>query len=677
MPEDFDFSQLPQNQTFKAMPLSDKYGYLAHVSPTFKTMRPEDQQGYVQHLTGGPEPTPSSTNFEQDRTPQEGFLGAAWNDVKGAAKGVASMAVRPYTEAYKGYQEGGIGEGAKRGGMALLEGPLGSPVDNVADVAEQNERQKKAGYSAPYRAATALTKGAGILNPQAMEESAATGDEAGVYGHTVLPLAAAASPLLAEGAGKVTDLLPSRDAIATSMRTPKGALTPRVRGAAEIGGGLLGATAGGIGLGGGGALGGFFMGSRVGSRLADLAIPLRLPPEIGTPENPGYMAKLPTRMPPKAAAPGGFTVDRPEPQPNRPITTQTPLAEFAARQAAAPPVATAASKLPGVNVIPEPRPEFPGETPKYMASIPRGRLPGLAAAGKPGAGEQLQQLGKTVLYTPPEGYPGPRVEQAPTSPTAQTKAPLGSLLVKPKNGNGLGIKVPSYADQFPSEKPVGVLRNLKSDSGSLNIGSQFPSEPPRPPIPLAEAVRAPKPQEQPLAVKPVRTPTVEKNVDTETVDRNRMANLASQVRNLNNDLRTAKSYQRVRTLTTSLREKGAELDALKDKYGTSKPTGGEEPKGTFSGESKVGTVAREKVGSPKASKTPTYDAMENDGKEWAASYAESLKHMPQALQDPEMKDLKRYGDLGTPLKERIALREKARKQSSFLPNIDLSGTMAA
>lgn len=74
MPDDFDFSQLPKNETFKAMSLADKYGYLSHVSPTFQKMAPEDQQGYVQHLTGGPAPTAATISAEPDK---KGFAGEA------------------------------------------------------------------------------------------------------------------------------------------------------------------------------------------------------------------------------------------------------------------------------------------------------------------------------------------------------------------------------------------------------------------------------------------------------------------------------------------------------------------------------------------------------------------------------------------------------------------------
>lgn len=53
-----------------------------------------------------------------------------------------------------------------------------------------------------------------------------------------------------------------------------------------------------------------------------------------------------------------------------------------------------------VSYFPEPRNEFEGETPNYMASVPRDELSEMAARGKPGAGRQLQQLGKPVLYLP-------------------------------------------------------------------------------------------------------------------------------------------------------------------------------------------------------------------------------------------------------------------------------------
>jgi hypothetical protein len=58
------------------------------------------------------------------------------------------------------------------------------------------------------------------------------------------------------------------------------------------------------------------------------------------------------------------------------------------------------SRSTGVAIVPEPRLQFAGETPNYMASVPRPRLERLALSGKPGAATQLQQLGQPTLYIP-------------------------------------------------------------------------------------------------------------------------------------------------------------------------------------------------------------------------------------------------------------------------------------
>ncbi len=78
--------------------------------------------------------------------------------------------------------------------------------------------------------------------------------------------------------------------------------------------------------------------------------------------------------------------------------------------------------------IPEPRPALPTDRPGAMYSVPREQLPGLAAQGTPGAGDVLRNTGKTILYEPPSGYPGPRVSQGatrivlPAAPSADTLA---------------------------------------------------------------------------------------------------------------------------------------------------------------------------------------------------------------------------------------------------------------
>ncbi len=56
----------------------------------------------------------------------------------------------------------------------------------------------------------------------------------------------------------------------------------------------------------------------------------------------------------------------------------------------------------GITFVPEPRPAFAGENEGYMASTPREELLGLAKMRKPGAGTQLQQIGKPIIYIPKE-----------------------------------------------------------------------------------------------------------------------------------------------------------------------------------------------------------------------------------------------------------------------------------
>ena len=469
MPDDFDFSQLPKNETFKAMSLADKYGYLSHVSPTFQKMAPEDQQGYVQHLTGGPAPTAATISAEPDK---KGFAGEAGTLLKNQA---ASLAGGPYA-AYQAYTAArargeGMGTSLTRAAIPLVPGAT-EAMGALDTITGYKDRRDAYTPAVGKTAASAYSAIAPLVAPQVgvdlprMEDAASRGDTGAVVAGAAVPAAEAAASYGAKSAG---DALPSRAEIGTALRTPRGTLTPRVRAASAIGGGAVGGTIGALGgssVGPYGTMGGLtsgaMIGSKAGIRLANLLIPDRPPPELGTPENPGFMSKLPTTMPRPAVTRSGksftLTTERSIPTPASPIATQSPLSEFAERQAAAPIVSKSSSaspKLPAVNFIPEPRPEFRGETPNYMASIPRGRLPGLAAAGKPGAGTQLQRLGKTVLYTPPEGYPGPRVEESAGLPTSLSteravQPPVVSQAVKP-NGKGLGL--PSRVmDQFPSEK---------------------------------------------------------------------------------------------------------------------------------------------------------------------------------------------------------------------------------
>lgn len=72
--------------------------------------------------------------------------------------------------------------------------------------AQQDQARKAAGYSAPYRALAPVAQAVGV-NVPGMEQSAAEGDEAGVYGHAAAPIATvAASEALAHGGPKVSEV---------------------------------------------------------------------------------------------------------------------------------------------------------------------------------------------------------------------------------------------------------------------------------------------------------------------------------------------------------------------------------------------------------------------------------------------------------------------------------------
>jgi hypothetical protein len=104
-------------------------------------------------------------------------------------------------------------------------------------------------------------------------------------------------------------------------------------------------------------------------------------PELGSPENPDFYSKLPTRLPPNLRG--------------------DPFAPTPSPVASVPPT-------PNVMRLPEPRELLPNEKVGYTASTPRRLLLGNALQGRPGAGDMLRNSGKTVMYVPEGGYAPPK-----------------------------------------------------------------------------------------------------------------------------------------------------------------------------------------------------------------------------------------------------------------------------
>lgn len=185
------------------------------------------------------------------------------------------------------------------------------------------------------------------------------------------------------------EALPSADAIGTALRTPEGKLIQPVKVGAKVAGAAAGHA---LGIPGAGELGGYL----VGDKLADMLVP----------DRPGAATAAERRAIPvsKNPTPGGYT---------GPASAQAANSVQPLNPMAGPAYPTAdqlaqgvrlsdlvGEKPSGITVVPEPRAPFAGETPNYMASVPRDQLGNLALAGKPGAGTQLQQLGQPILYAP-------------------------------------------------------------------------------------------------------------------------------------------------------------------------------------------------------------------------------------------------------------------------------------
>lgn len=182
----------------------------------------------------------------------------------------------------------------------------------------------------------------------------------------------AGGEVLGAAGGAAASATPSAADIGTALRTPEGKLIAPVKVASKVAGAAAGHA---LGVPGAGELGGYL----IGDKLADMIIP----------DRPGAATAAERRAVPLTKSP--YPENVAQINAARKATAQgVPLSDLA--NATAPPS--------GVTVVPEPRASFAGETPNYMASIPRDQLLKLAQGGKPGAGLQMQQLGQPVIYAP-------------------------------------------------------------------------------------------------------------------------------------------------------------------------------------------------------------------------------------------------------------------------------------
>lgn len=360
--------------------------------------------------------------------------------------------------------------------------------------------EARAGWNRPTdvraKIGEAVTSGLGSLvgmSGKSAAQHAAKGEGGAILGEAAVPAVMAAAPLALEG----TKVL--RGKVGEGIHTAEGELKPMAKTVGQVGGGLAGAAYGLKELNPYAAVTGGAAGYKFGPSLMENMFPAPAPkpvfpgaafpeasefyankgtemnavrrqteqsarqaareakanapeppePELGSPENPGFHSKIPTRMPKpapvEAPAPELGTIENPgwhSKVPNRMPRTGTSTT-------APEPAVGEGPALPKAQVVklPVPHEPLPGENPGFMASIPRGRLLDLGRQGRAGAGQQLQNIGKSVLYVPEE-YPGPRQSAIGAAPEAS----LQHVGVKP------------VTEYRPSEK-AGVMSGKRKDLG--------------------------------------------------------------------------------------------------------------------------------------------------------------------------------------------------------------------
>jgi hypothetical protein len=137
-------------------------------------------------------------------------------------------------------------------------------------------------------------------------------------------------------------------------------------------------------------------------------------------------------------------------------------------------------------------------------------------------------------------------------------------------------------------------------------------------------------------------------------DRIQMKQLSDQVQDLRAKENRAKSSEQIQAIRNKSAAAQQKLNGLRDKYGVD-----EYGRPKEAAPAKEAAPKQKSAPSEKVSKTPTYDGMGEEDKGWIDAYAEGIGHQPQILREATMEELKKYGDQGTPLKERIAMEHVA------------------
>jgi hypothetical protein len=330
-----------QDQDFRNAPQAEQHAYLMATDKDYASAKPEEQTAYLRSVNN-PDP--------------EAMLAKSHQQASADLAAPIQNAPLPHESVGAYHNAETVGHGNVPAGREAI-GHSGEKVSTALGVA------------APALASVAVPMGTGVTLPSALRIAATSGLGAaggryagggigGIFGDTGRKIGEGVGSLLGGLAGGLEGY---------RFRPPE--VDP-----------LDAAVKEGIA-------------SRIPTRMPKVAAPS---PELGSPENPGFYAKLPATMPKTEAPIDPLKQAIQEGRAAR-IPTRMPKIATPEQPARMPGVKVGS---PEVNVVPEPRGEFEGEVPNYMASVPRDELNRLALAAKPGAGKQLQQLGKPIIYIP-------------------------------------------------------------------------------------------------------------------------------------------------------------------------------------------------------------------------------------------------------------------------------------
>ena len=235
-----NLQQALQDKDFQSANRIDQHRYVSSIDPDYAKASPEDQMAYLNHVTGKPAPTTANNSVENPmrETTENSALSRG---ASGAWEGVKALA--PDLNPAHMLQSS----------VDVMTGV--APIKAAARGYQEYKQGRDTGQGVIGSLAGAVGSAAG-LDTKGIRERALRGDYAGIAGET-LPLVAATA--LGAEAPRIKGIPAAASRILRDPETGRITLTP--------------------------------------TSIAERMVPKLPGPELGSPQNPGWVAPLPDRMP--------------------------------------------------------------------------------------------------------------------------------------------------------------------------------------------------------------------------------------------------------------------------------------------------------------------------------------------------------------------------------------------